>query len=84
MLIGLKRGDSPTATVVHLGSTSLLFSYETIVAFSTRRSGGWICSENIWSNTTGKHMNQETRVAAADRMPHAEFLTELYKVLDSL
>jgi hypothetical protein len=32
------------------------YSYETIVAF--RHKGGKLyCCENVWSNTTGKHLN---------------------------
>lgn len=32
------------------------FSYKTCVAFSTIKTG-LVCSENVWSVTTGKHLN---------------------------
>jgi hypothetical protein len=35
--------------------SSFWFSYTTCVAF--RKDGILYCSENIWSNTTGKHLN---------------------------
>lgn len=34
----------------------LYFSYETVVAFSSSEAG-LVISENIWGNTTGKHLN---------------------------
>ena len=43
------------ASKVSIGRLTLYFSYETIVAFSI--PGGLICSENVWSVTTGKHLN---------------------------
>ena len=84
MIVALKRGESPTANVVHLRTTSLLFSDETIVAYRTQRSNGWVVSENIWSQTTGKHITQETRVAKEDRISHEAWKIGLYKVLESL
>ena len=32
------------------------FSYETLVAFSSAKHG-LVVRENVWSNTTGKHLN---------------------------
>ena len=40
---------------VSIGTLTLYFSYETVVAFAV--PGGLICSENIWSTTTGRHLN---------------------------
>ena len=72
----LRRGDSPTATIVTIGDLTFVFSYSTIVAFA--ESGvGWFVSENVWSRTTGKHLTQETPVSKGDRMPHADFTREL-------
>jgi len=42
--------------IVSIGNLSVYFSYSTPVAFSTSHHG-LICSENIWGNTTGKHLN---------------------------
>lgn len=36
---------------------SVWFSYTTIVAFYTE-NGDLICSENVWSSTTGRHLNK--------------------------
>lgn len=41
---------------VTIGSLELWFSYETIVCFS--QSGRMFCSENQWSKTTGKLLNE--------------------------
>ena len=38
------------------GLVTLWFSYSTIVAFRTADTGLVVC-ENIWSRTTGKHLN---------------------------
>ena len=32
------------------------FSYKTLVAFNTRKTG-LVCLNNSWGNTTGKHLN---------------------------
>lgn len=42
-------------TRVDIGELTLWFSYETIVAFMFK--GDFHISENVWSNTTGKHLN---------------------------
>ena len=42
---------------VTIGNLDLYFSYETLVAFNSRRVGFWI-SKNIWSTTTGRHLNE--------------------------
>lgn len=34
------------------------FSYETPIAFYDRFSDVWFLSKNIWTRTTGKHLNQ--------------------------
>lgn len=42
---------------VQVGSLTLHFSYETVVAFSSSHSG-FVISENVWSTTTGRHLNE--------------------------
>lgn len=42
---------------VTIGDLDLYFSYETLVAFSSPRVGFWI-SQNVWSMTTGRHLNE--------------------------
>lgn len=33
------------------------FSYETLVAFKSKKTGKKYVRENVWGNTTGKHLN---------------------------
>jgi hypothetical protein len=68
---------------VVLGPLRILFSYETPVAFCVIGEG-WVCSENIWSETTGKHMSQETPVHPKDRIQHEEFVPLLESMLARL
>lgn len=84
MNVSLRKGTSPTANVVTLGSTSFVFSYETVVAYRTPDTSGWVVSENVWGITTGKHMNQETGTTKADRVPRAEFLVGLEDIFSTL
>jgi len=42
--------------LVDMGSFVLYYSYETIVAYSDSQDG-LVCSVNVWSNTTAKHLN---------------------------
>lgn len=55
---------------VNLGTITLYYSYSTIVAF--RADGALVCSENVWSTTTGKHLNQIQPNKRA-RVKHEEF-----------
>lgn len=40
---------------VDLGEIEFYYSYETIVAY--REKGYLVCSQNVWTVTTGKHLN---------------------------
>ncbi len=62
--------DRSNFTEVTVGDVTLYFSYRTCVAFHTN-STGFVVSENIWSKTTGKHLNwicedKSKRVSATD------------------
>lgn len=72
------RIERPNCTTVRIGGVSLYFSYETIVGFRTSETGT-VLSENIWSQTTGKHLN--VHGCREDRIPHAEFEKKLEEVL---
>lgn len=75
--------QSPTAHTVYVGSTlTLVFSYETCVAFAIA-GDGWTVSENIWSRTTGKHLAQ-TVPSGVKRTPHDEFAAKLDRVLSTI
>jgi hypothetical protein len=72
---------SPNHTVVTIGTLTLHFSYETIVAFKIATK---VVSENVWGTTTGKHLNAVDGGSASAkkrRLPYAEFLAELDKTL---
>lgn len=44
------------ALAVQIGELTVYFSYETVVAFRSPKTG-LVVSENVWSTTTGKHLN---------------------------
>lgn len=66
---------------VSIGDVELYFSYETIVGFYTMGSG-FVVSENVWSNTTGKHLTKLCEKKS--RIPHADFLKKLAVALHSM
>ena len=65
---------------VDIGDITVYFSYSTIVAFRTPGSG-LVCSENVWSQTTGKHLNF-IQPNKARRVPHDEYTAALRLALD--
>jgi hypothetical protein len=82
MSLYLRRGESPAATTVTVGDLTLVFSYETVVAFEV--SGyGWVVSENVWSKTTGKHINQEAP-RGIERTSYERFKRALDYVVDDV
>ena len=44
-------------TCVDLGDLSVWFSYNTPIAFQSGTWGTLVVRENVWSTTTGKHLN---------------------------
>lgn len=80
MNVSIGKGNSPTLTYVEVGVLELAFSYTTVIAY--RESWGpWIKSENVWSKTTGKHLNE---IPGTERTPRAEFVDGLSEVLARL
>lgn len=64
------RRIGPTTTVVEIGNTQFLFSYDTPVA--ARLSGGtFIRTQQFWSLTTSRHISQWLHGAQAVRVPQA-------------
>ena len=64
----------PNFTKVNIGTVMVWFSYDTPIA--CRASGERVVRENIWSTTTGKHLNAidgGTKEAKAERVSSAEF-----------
>lgn len=46
----------PNTMAVRVNEATFYFSYETLVAFYHPDTGN-VTHENIWNNTTGKHLN---------------------------
>jgi hypothetical protein len=67
-----------TLTIVKFNKLSVVFSYETPIAF-WGVDGKTIATENVWSNTTGKHLNIVSN--KADRIPFDEFNKKLEEEL---
>lgn len=67
---------------VNIGNLSLWFSYETIVAFDHPLTS-FICSENVWSKTTGKLLN-EICPNKKERMEHDRFVLRLNDLMTQL
>ena len=64
---------------VSVGNLTIYFSYKTPVAFYT--SGNLVVSENVWGNTTGKHLNWIDPVKS-NRLDHNEFEKQLVEVME--
>lgn len=73
--------DRPNFTIVTVGDVQLAFSYKTIVGFNAIDGRGWVVSENLWGNTTGKHLNYLDDRGANFRVPREEFEAKLEEVL---
>ena len=77
--------ERPNFSIVRIsgdgGHLSLAFSYSTIVGISD--GGRWNVCENVWSVTTGKHLNwlNENK---SERMDRDEFLELVEKVVARL
>lgn len=66
--------------VVTIGTLSLYFSYQTVVAFEDDGIGLKVV-ENQWGPTTGKHLNTIDGGNKSSRLSSQEFDEELQKVL---
>lgn len=65
-------------TCVIVGNIVLYFSYKTPIAFIKDQE--LVCSENVWSRTTGKHLNKIMRDKKT-RINHEEFVEQLQTLL---
>ena len=69
----------PNFTKVNIGTVMVWFSYDTPIAFKVYGQPR-VVRENIWSTTTGKHLNAidgGTKTAKANRVSSDEFDREL-------
>jgi hypothetical protein len=64
------------ALAVQTGNLTLYYSYQTVIAFRSPEKG-LVVSENVWSRTTGKHLN----AISGDRIEYSEFHKQLSEVL---
>lgn len=69
--------NRPNFTRVSIGNLTLWYSYETVIGFQT--TGNRVVSENVWGNTTGRHLNEISD--RSDRIPRDRFIRELADVL---
>jgi len=74
------RGNN--AICVTIGDLDLYYSYSTIVAF--RHGSNFFVCENIWSATTGKHINDIDGRDKAGRLSREDFLTALKELMEEL
>jgi hypothetical protein len=65
-------GRGANATVVTLGPLTVWFSYQTVVAFQAAGGRRYV-SQNHWSTTTGRHLNEIDGGDKAGRLGRAEF-----------
>lgn len=75
--VGLRQ-LSAHLTCVDVGMVTLWFSYNTCIAFKEYAKAP-VLSENEWSTTTGKHLNQIGDKSL--RIPREEFNQKLGEVL---
>jgi hypothetical protein len=69
----------PNFTEVTVGDLTVWFSYRTPIAFMTPETGR-VISENVWSNTTGRHLawlDGGDRQAKARRFTREAFVIAL-------
>lgn len=64
---------------VTVGSLTVYFSYKTPVAFHTPQDGT-VCSKNVWSVTTGKHLNW-IQPEKSKRLDHTVFAQRFAQAL---
>ncbi len=74
------RSKQWNTTRVRVGSLTLYFSYQTVIAFNG--SEGMVMRENDWGPTTGKHLNWISRTCL--RLPSDEFEAKLREQTDRL
>ncbi len=68
-----------SSRAVQIGSLTLYFSYDTIIAFNSPKNNA--IRENSWSSTTGKHLNAINPNHSV-RLDSEKFEKELDEVLE--
>jgi hypothetical protein len=67
------------SAVLDIGTLRLYFSYQTVIAFHD--GDGLKVSENLWSTTTGKHLNAIDDGDKKNRLPRDTFENALKAAL---
>lgn len=76
--IEISRSHNNNFTRVYVGKhLTLWFSYETVVAFAVDGEGTFK-SKNIWSQTTGKHLNS---LSVRETLEHDVFEARLEAIM---
>jgi hypothetical protein len=70
---------SPNFHELRMKKTSIYFSYAEPIAFYDVIAQVYVITDNIWSRTTGKHINNVKRTFPENhiQVPHDEFRTRL-------
>lgn len=66
-------------TTLWTNQCTVWFSYKTIVAFKDKKGKLHVC-ENVWSNTTGRHLNDIDGGDKENRIPRAKFIKMAEKI----
>lgn len=81
--VEISRSCNDNLTRVYVGDLVLWFSYETIVAFHAPGQER-IVSQNRWSKTTERHLNEIDGNNKGERWPQEAFESRLADVMSNL
>jgi hypothetical protein len=76
-----------TTMEAHVGNMTLYFSYDTVIAFSSPKTG-LVIRKNDWSTTTGKHLNainpdKKVRINGEEFEQRLEELLQSYELVQN-
>ncbi len=60
--------------------TTLYFSYNTLIGVKSNKYSIFIVSENIWNNTTGKHINKLKDMYNLNELSRDKFIETVNKM----
>ena len=64
----------PNFYIVDTPTYRAAFSYRTVIGFNKLDGAGWVCRQNDWNVTTGKHLNHLDGGDHASRLPGDAFV----------
>jgi hypothetical protein len=76
-----------SSRAVQVGNMTLYFSYDTVIAFSSPKTG-LVIRKNDWSTTTGKHLNainpdKKVRINGEEFEQRLEELLQSYELVQN-